>query len=180
MLATVFDDALVLFGPDFFEQWALGGDIGVGIQNQHLATRFHSLEVTGNHRGPLVRTGWAAIRCLRDSDGVHAAVGHGLQLLSECHGLGTGLPRLQDLPGGIGLLQAFNAAKHQFNAWRHHQFVVGDAGTTGKGDGFFCRINGTGVVLDDGDAVVPGQACVGRSEVTHLLATGQYQVGNGA
>ena len=115
MLAAVFDDALVLLSPDFFKQRPFGGDIRVGVENQHLAAWLDRLEVAGNHRCPLVRPRRAAIRRFRDGDGVHAAIRHGFKLFAQCNGLGPALPRLQNLAGYVGLLQAFNTAKHQLD-----------------------------------------------------------------
>ena len=180
VLPTVFNDALVLLGPDFLEQRPLGGDIRVGVQDQHLAARLGGLEVAGDDRRAFVRAGRAAVRRLGNGDGVDAAVGHGFELPAQRHGLGAGLPGLQDLAGGLRLLQSFDAAVHQVHTGGHHELVIGNGRAAAQGHGFLRGIDGAGHVPDHGDAMVPGQSGVSRGDVTDLLAAAQHQVGNRA
>ena len=78
------------------------------------------------------------------------------------------------------MFQAVNAVKHQLDTGRDHQLVIGNGGTARQRDGFFGGIDRAGVVLDDFDAVVFGQARIRRGDVPHLLAAAQHQVGDGA
>ena len=160
VLRAVLHHALVLLGPYFFEQRALGRNVGVGIQNQHFRLGLERLEIPRHHRRPLIGAGWAAVRRFRNGDGEHTAIGHGLQLFAQCDGLGTSLPGLQNLAAGVGGLKALHTAKHQINTRRDNQFVVGNHTAAAQRHGFFGRVDVVGKVFNHRDAVVLGQACV--------------------
>ena len=180
MLTTVLNHALVLFSPYFFEQRALGCDVGVGIQNQHFRLGLKRLEIPRHHRRPLIWAGRAAVRRLRNRDRKHTAIGHGLQLLAQCDGLRASLPGLQNLAAGVGCLKAFHTAKHQINTGRDDQFVVGNHTAAAQRHGFFGGVNVVGKVFDDGDAVVFSQARVRSGHVINLLDAANHQVRHGA
>ncbi|MPM43616.1 hypothetical protein SDC9_90293 [bioreactor metagenome] len=180
VLGAVFDDALVVIGPVFFEQRALGGHVLVGVQDQHLRLGFVLLEVMRHLAGALVRAGRAAVRCFGDGDGVDAAVAHGFELLAQRHGFGTGLPGLQDGAALVGGLQPLHAAPHQLDAGRQDELVVGQRLATRKLHGLFLGVDGLHPVFHAPHAVARLQRVVAPGDVADHLAATQHQVGQRA
>jgi hypothetical protein len=76
--------------------------------------------------------------------------------------------------------KAFDAAQLDVHARRDHQLVVGDGGAARQRHGLLRGVDRGRQVLDDGDAVVAGQARVRRGDVGQLLAAAQHQVGDRA
>jgi len=180
VLGAVFDDALVAIRPGLLEQRALGGHVVVAVQNQHLGFGLGLAEVMRHLTGALVGAGRAAVGCQRDADGIHTAVGHGLELFAQRQGLGAGLPCVQHPVLRAGLLHAGQRVPHEVHAGREHQAVVGQRLATGEAHLALVGVDGGGPVARDLHAVAPGQIVVGRGDVGHLLAAAQHQVGQRA
>ena len=116
MLRHVFQDALVVVGPELLEQRTFGRDVLVGIQDQHFGLGLVLFEVMRHLAGTLVRAGRAAVGRFWNGDGVNAAVVHRFQLLAQGQGFWAAFPRLQNLTRGAGFFQTFDGVEHQVDA----------------------------------------------------------------
>ena len=180
VVGSELDDVFVVFRPEFFEQSSFGGDIWVGVQNEHLGFRLGLLKVMRHLTGSFIGSRRTAVGCFGYGQGIDTAIGHVLQLFTQSRGFCTCFPSLQDAAIVVGRFQTFDAVKHHVNTGRQNQFVVGQGGAIGQGDGSFVCIDTGDAVLHDRYTMFFHQATVGCGEVVKCFAATNHQVGHGA
>ncbi|MCY1528296.1 hypothetical protein D9M68_633970 [compost metagenome] len=180
VFGAVVDHAVVVFLPGLHEQALLGLDVVVGVEDHDLAPGLGLLEVVGHHAGAFVGAGRAAVGRQRDRQRVHAAVGHGVALFAQRHGLGAGLPGVQHFVLCAGLGHAGQAVPHEVDAGREDQAVVGQFAAARELDHAFVGVDAGDPIAHDLHAMALGEVVVGRGDVGERLAALDHQVGDGA
>ncbi len=176
----VLHHARIHLGPGFFEQRLLRLHLVVGVENDDLGLGLVLFEVGGHQRGALIRAGRAAERGFGHRQGEHAAVGHGLDLLAQRHGLGAGLHGNEQLARFIRGFQSLDRIEHQIDAGRDHELVVLQRIAVGELHGVGGRIDAFHHALDPFHAMPRAQGVVGGGDVLHRLGAGDDQIGNRA
>ena len=101
-------------------------------------------------------------------------------MFAQSRGFFASFPSLQYAAAVVSRLKSIDRVEHHLNPWGQHQFVVGQGGAIGKGDGLLIRVNAGYVVLHDRYAMFLHQASVGCAEVVKCFAATNHQVGHGA
>ena len=95
-VGAVIDHSLVGPIPGRQKQRLFRDEIGVAIEDDDPGAGLGCLEIAGNLADTLIGPGRAAVRRLGNAHDESAAIGHGLELSTQRHGLRTGLPGMQN------------------------------------------------------------------------------------
>ena len=132
IVRAVLEDVLVVLGERSFEQHALGLDLGVGVEHQHLRSWLDALEIVRHQARALIGARRAAKRRGGDRQGIDAAVGHGFDLTPQRRGLRSGPPAVQDALLCGGAVESDHLAGREVDARRHDGAVIAQRTSVGQ------------------------------------------------
>ena len=156
------------------EQRLLRLDLAVGVEHQHLGFRLGVAQVVGDQAGALVGSGRTAVGRARDVHCEHAAIGHGLELLAQQHGLRASLPGVRD--AFLVALESADPPRQEVDAGRQHEAVPGNRAMFGRGDRLLVDVDRGGFVGDQLHAPLRLQVFVADRDVFELLDAADDEV----
>ncbi len=123
----------------------------------------------------LVRAGGTAIRRKRNVQHIHAAVAHRFELLSECHRLRAGLPRMQHAILRIGIVETGNRVIEKIDSGRDDQPVVTQHVAARQPHLALHRVDRDRIVAHQGNAALL-ETVVAERDVLKLYAAAEHQI----